>query len=116
MGAVDQKRRTEHFSHQQLTVDYGSETYRWIEHLVIQKDTRVSDDDVPGDLVEDHLVEDEDDLAHKLIVLLLSCGPTGTQRGMLRHAHAETQGPITAAPQAGSNQEEGSGAWRPAYR
>lgn len=40
------------------------------------KDTRVLDDDVPGGFVEDHLVEDVDDLAHKLVVLLLGCGGT----------------------------------------
>ena len=54
-----------------------------MEHLGILKDTRVSDDDVPGDLVEDHLVEDEHDLAHKFIVLLLSCSTAGTQRGLV---------------------------------
>lgn len=37
-----------------------------------EKDTSLFDDDVPGCFVKDHLVEDVDDLTHKLIVLLLS--------------------------------------------
>lgn len=37
------------------------------------KDTSVFNDDVPGSFVEDHLVEDIDDLTHKLVVLLLGC-------------------------------------------
>ena len=36
-----------------------------------QKDTCVFDDDISGSLVEHHLIEDIDNLAHKLIILLL---------------------------------------------
>ncbi len=36
-----------------------------------QKDTRVFNDDVPRSFVEHHLIEDVDNLTHKLIVLLL---------------------------------------------
>lgn len=41
--------------------------------MLCTEDTRVFDDDVPGSFVEDHLVEDVDDLTDKLIVLLSGC-------------------------------------------
>lgn len=40
---------------------------------VCRKDTGVFDDDVSCSLVKHHLIEDVDDLTHKLIVLLLGC-------------------------------------------
>ncbi len=40
--------------------------------IYCNKDTSVLNDDISGGLVEDHLVEDVDDLTHKFIVFLLS--------------------------------------------
>ena len=37
------------------------------------KDTGVFDDDITGSLVKHHLIEDVDNLTHKLIILLLGC-------------------------------------------
>lgn len=45
----------------------------WGDRVHCGKDTGVLDDDVPCSLVKHHLVEDVDDLTHKLIVLLLGC-------------------------------------------
>lgn len=39
--------------------------------IYCNKDTSVLNDDISGGLVEDHLVEDVDDLTHKFIVFLL---------------------------------------------
>lgn len=39
------------------------------------KDTGVFDDDVSGRLVKHHLIEDVDNLTHKLVILLLGCIP-----------------------------------------
>lgn len=41
--------------------------------LCVVKDTSVFDDGVSCRLVKYHLVEDVDNLTHKLVVLLLSC-------------------------------------------
>ncbi len=41
--------------------------------IYCNKDTSVLNDDISGGLVEDHLVEDVDDLTHKFIVFLLGC-------------------------------------------
>lgn len=38
-----------------------------------RKDTGVFDDDVSRGLVKHHLIEDVDNLTHKLVILLLSC-------------------------------------------
>ncbi len=41
-----------------------------------EKDTSIADDDFPRDFVEDHLIEDVNNLADHLVILLLRCRNT----------------------------------------
>jgi len=65
------------------------------------KDTGVLDDDVACGLVEHHLVEDVDDLTHKLIVLLLGCTPPTEQhaeRGSYSHIETHISTYVNTSP------------------
>lgn len=54
-----------------LMSQVSKNVFHLMEQKCPQKDTCVFDDDIPGSFVKDHLVEDVDNLTHKLIVLLL---------------------------------------------
>lgn len=49
----------------------SAENNKHWKSIYCNKDTSVLNDDISGGLVEDHLVEDIDDLTHKFIVFLL---------------------------------------------